>query len=73
MKSTILIFLTLGVFLKVNAQEASVEKSVWGIQTLILPLSVYNESKLTNKIALRSELSFGFGWSSGSYLNNSTQ
>ena len=47
----------------IRAQEVSVEKSIWGAQILMLPLSVYNESKLTNEIALRSELSWGFSWS----------
>jgi len=50
---------------KGNAQEVSVEESIWGIQALMLPLSVYNESKLTNNIALRSELAWGFSWSGG--------
>jgi hypothetical protein len=50
-----LLFLT-----KITAQNTSVEKSVWGIQLGIHPLSVYNELKLTNSIALRSELGFGF-------------
>lgn len=58
---------------KGNAQEASVEESIWGIQALMLPLSVYNELKLTNNIALRSELAWGFSWSGGGYFNNSSQ
>ena len=55
------------------AQEASIEKSVWGIQALMLPLSVYNETKLTNSLALRSELAWGFSWSGGSYLDNANK
>ncbi len=58
---------------KGNAQEVSVEESIWGIQALMLPLSVYNESKLTNNIALRSELAWGFSWSGGGYFDNSSQ
>ena len=57
----------------INAQDTSVEKSIWGIQTLMFPLSVYNEAKLTNSIALRSELAWGFGWTSGGYIDNSAQ
>lgn len=42
-----------------NTQEASVEKSVFGIQTGFLGLFwVHNELKLSNQVALRSE--FGF-------------
>ncbi len=70
--TTIILFFILCVP-TVKAQQASVEKSVWGIQTLMLPLSVYNEAKLTNSIALRSELAWGFGWTSGSYIDNSAQ
>lgn len=55
----------------IRAQEVSVEKSIWGAQILMLPLSVYNESKLTNEIALRSELSWGFSWSGGGYYDSS--
>ncbi len=58
---------------KIEAQEVSVEKSIWGTQLIILPLSVYNESKLTNEIALRSELSWGFSWSGGGYFDSSTR
>lgn len=56
---------------KSQAQEASVEKSIWGVQTLMLPLSVYNESRLSNSIALRSEFAWGFGWTSGGFIDNS--
>jgi len=39
-----------------------VKKSIWGVQVGILPLAVYQESRLTNSIALRSEISLGFGY-----------
>jgi hypothetical protein len=58
---------------KIQAQEASVERSIWGAQIIMLPLSVYNESKLTNEIALRSELSWGFSWSGGGYYDSSVR
>ncbi len=71
MKHLALILLAFCIFtIKNNAQEASVEKNVWGIQAGIYPLSVYNEAKLTNTIALRSEVFLGFGWSG--YSGNST-
>lgn len=73
MKHLILVLLTLSVFsAKSKAQEASVEKSLWGIQIGISPLAIYNEAKLTNSIALRSELGFGFGWAGG-YSGDSYQ
>ena len=51
-----LIFLSFSIFC--NAQNISVEKSVFGIQTG-LGIWVHNESRMSNKIALRSELGLG--------------
>ncbi len=46
----------------VTAQEAEVEKYLWGVQIdPLAPLSVYNELRLDDNIALRSELSAGYG------------
>ena len=75
MRYLIIIILVFILFVpKGHAQEVSVEKNLWGIQTLIFPLSVYNEAKLTPNIALRSELVWGFGWTgNGSYHDNSVQ
>src|SRR5690554_8212162 len=39
----------------------------------MLPLSVYNETKLTNSIALRSELAFGLSFTSYSYIGSNTR
>ena len=50
------IFLSLSIFC--NAQNVSVEKSVFGIQAG-LGIWVHNESRLSNTIALRSELGLG--------------
>lgn len=64
MKHQILIALMMCLFIsKVDAQEATVEKSLWGVQVGVHPLAFYNETKLLKKITLRSELGFGFGWS----------
>ena len=41
---------------KVNKESASVEKSVFGIQTGFLGLWINNEAKINNAIALRSEI-----------------
>ena len=51
-----LVFLSLSFLC--NAQNASVEKTVFGIQTGFLGIWGHNESKLSNTIALRSELGF---------------
>ena len=53
------IFLTItlcGITLLAKSQDASVEKSVFGIQTGVLGTWAHNESRLTNRIALRSEV-----------------
>lgn len=57
--------------LLIHAQNASVEKSVFGIQTGFLGIWLNNESRLSNSIALRSELGIegGFGISSNSSQN----
>jgi hypothetical protein len=51
-----------------KAQNASVEKSTFGIQTGILGIWVHREVKLTNLIALRAELGMDAGiWYGGFY------
>lgn len=63
MKKVLLISLLTNLFmLFTQAQGVGVEKSVWGIQTGLAPLAVYKETRLTNCIALRSEISFGFAF-----------
>ncbi|WP_074407398.1 hypothetical protein [Aquimarina megaterium] len=55
------IILTLGfcaLTLFVRSQNASVEQSTFGIQTGFAGFWIYNELKLSNQIALRSELGF---------------
>lgn len=42
-------------------EKTSVEKSIFGIQTGILGFWVHNETKLTNSIALRTEIGLDFG------------
>lgn len=48
-------------------KPASVEKSIFGIQTGFLGVWVHNESKLSNKIALRTELGLDLGIFGGSF------
>ena len=54
-----LLFASLSIFC--NAQNANVEKSVFGIQTGFLGIWIHNESRLSNTIALRSELGLDAG------------
>jgi hypothetical protein len=64
------ILITLSIFLTsfiTKAQDASVEKSTYGIQTGILGIWVHREIKLTNQIALRAELGMDAGIFGGSF------
>lgn len=56
MKQTILTVALIGLTLTVKSQNASVEKSLFGLQTGLLGIWAHNEAKLTNQIALRSEI-----------------
>jgi hypothetical protein len=69
MRKNLLVLLLLGLTLTVNSQNASVEKSIYGIQIGFLGIWGHNESKLTNSIALRSELGFDTGIYGGSTTN----
>ncbi|MFC3365713.1 hypothetical protein ACFOG5_21250 [Pedobacter fastidiosus] len=71
MKKITTIAFILSVFI-CNAQDTtkvipSVEKSVFGIQTGWLGIYGYNESRLSNTIALRSEIGFDGGFWGGSF------
>ena len=59
---------TLSVF-KIAAQDASVEKSTFGIQTGFLGVWAHNESKLSNSIALRSELGLDAAIFEGNFVS----
>lgn len=73
-KLALLLFISCLFSLQSKAQEVSVEKNLFGVQVGIHPLSGYYEMKLADKIALRGELGFGFGWSvGGSYSDNSVE
>ncbi len=54
-----------------KAQNTGVEKSVYGVQVGLLGIWANNETKLTNTIALRSEIGFDSEIWGGSY-NNTT-
>src|SRR5690606_7369286 len=66
------LFLTLtffGIIFTAKSQTTSVEKSTFGIQTGFLGIWVHNESKLSNQIALRSELGFDSGIWGGDFYD----
>lgn len=44
-----------------GSEDASVEKSIFGLQTGVLGLWAYNEARLSKSIALRTELGLDFG------------
>lgn len=52
-------------FSQIEAQNVTVEKSIFGIQTGILGAWLHNESRLSNTIALRTEIGFNGGFRLG--------
>ncbi|HEA31267.1 MAG TPA: hypothetical protein ENH91_14965 [Leeuwenhoekiella sp.] len=69
MQKTIFLLLFCGITFVNHAQNASVEKSVFGIQTGLLGIWAHNESRLSNQIALRSEIGFDAGLWGGSFYD----
>lgn len=68
MRKTLLILTLCGLTLIAKSQTTSVEKSTFGVQTGVLGIWAYNEAKLSNAIALRTEVGFDFGiWESTYY------
>ena len=61
MRKIILSLLICGLTLNAKSQNASVEKSIYGVQTGFLGIWVHNESKLFNPISLRSEIGLDTG------------
>lgn len=53
--------------MSVQAQTASVEKSVFGIQTGFLGLWVNNEARLSSQFAFRSEFGLAMGFSNNGF------
>ena len=56
MKKIMLTVLCCGMTFSTFAQDASVEKSIFGVQTGFLGIWGYHEAKLSNQIALRTEI-----------------
>lgn len=60
-----------GTSVGLNYEEASVEKSIFGIQAGVMGIWINNEIKLSNTIALRSEAGFEMtNWTIGSTFYN---
>ena len=70
MKKIVLILSLCGLTLIAKSQNTSGEKSLFGVQTGVLGLWAYNEVKLSNSIALRTEIGFDFGiWETTYYYD----
>ena len=69
MKRIYLVLILSGLTLMVKAQNTSVETSTFGLQTGFLGIWAHNESKLSNSIALRTEIGFDSGSWGGSFYD----
>ena len=69
MMKTIATIVLLSLSLFSHAQEASVEKTVFGIQTGLLGVWIHNESRLTDKLALRTEIGLDGGFWAGYFYD----
>lgn len=69
MKKVILILLITN--FSFSQEKASVEKSIFGIQTGFLGAWVHNESRLSNQLSLRSEIGLDLGFSDNGYNQTS--
>ena len=66
MKKTITTLLFLAIINCSFAQNSAIEKSITGIQIGFLGTNVYNETRLSNEIALRSQFGLNAGIFGGS-------
>jgi hypothetical protein len=62
-------FVILGICFSAQAQNTTVEKSFFGIQTGLAGVWLNNESKLSNSIALRSEIGIEHDFTLGSHYD----
>ncbi len=69
MKQTLLTLAIISLALSVKSQNASVEKSIYGIQTGLFGIWVHNEIRVTNQIALRNEIGFDSGIWGGDFYD----
>ncbi|MCD6544571.1 MAG: hypothetical protein J7K34_08685 [Flavobacteriaceae bacterium] len=64
---TIILAIALLFIFKTDAQNTSVEKSIFGIQTGFLGIWAHNEVRLSDEIVLRSEIGFDGGFRSSDF------
>ena len=69
MKKFLLTIIFCGLTFLVNSQDASVEKSSYGIQVGVLGTWIHNESRLSDQITLRSELGLDGGIWGGDFYD----
>lgn len=69
MRKHLILLILLGLSKIASAQEATVEKSVFGIQAGFLGIWVHNESRLSDKFALRTEIGFDGGFWANSFYD----
>ncbi|WP_303317872.1 hypothetical protein Q4Q34_18340 [Flavivirga abyssicola] len=69
MKRILLTLTFCGITLIAKSQNASVEKSTFGIQTGFLGIWTHNETKLSNSIVLRTEIGFDSGIWGGDFYD----
>tara|TARA_B100001057_G_C22486133_1_gene808360 strand:+ start:266 stop:460 length:195 start_codon:yes stop_codon:yes gene_type:complete len=62
MKKILLNLTFCGLTFMAKSQDASVEKSTFGMQTGVLGVWAYKETKLSNQIALRTEIGMDAGF-----------
>ena len=67
MKRTLFLICLLMSLASTRAQNVSVEKSVFGVQTGLLGLWGHNEFRLADKFSFRSEIGFDAGFWGGSF------
>ncbi|TDW48935.1 hypothetical protein EV144_103455 [Flavobacterium sp. 270] len=65
----ILFFILLGLTITAKAQEGSVEKSMFSVQTGFAGLWLSNELRLSNSIALRSEIGIEYDFAVGDHYD----
>lgn len=70
MKRILLTSIFCGLSFIVTSQSTSVEESTFGIQTGFLGAWIHNEAKLSNQIALRSEVGLDAGIWGGDFYSN---
>jgi hypothetical protein len=69
MKIKLLLVFVFGVIYIGKAQDSSVEKSVFGLQTGLLGVWMHHEARLSNQIALRTEIGLDSGIWGGDFYD----